>query len=121
MFYRKCEQELWLVWAVVCTALIGPDLRSNAHSTSRVCVCFSTVSVDGDLGFMAPNQINKRSSSARFRLDGLDWSFRLMGCSSLLSVKSGGLRSFFIGLFLSVNKDKILTQGLICGPKMTFS
>ena len=91
-----------------CTALIGPDLRSNAHSTSRVCVCvcFSTVSVDGDLGFMAPNQINKRSSSARFRLDGLDWSFRLM-CSSLLSVKSG-LRSF-IGVYLSVYKGKILT------------
>ena len=114
-----------LVWTVVCTAVFGPDLRSNAHSTSRVFSFlffhFSIVSVDGDLGFKAPHQIKKKSSSARFRLDGLDWSFRLMGCSSLLSVKSGGLRSFFIGLFLSVYKDKILTQGLICGPKMTFS
>jgi hypothetical protein len=44
MFYRKCEHELWLVWAVVCTALIGPDLRSNAHSTSRVCVFFNCFS-----------------------------------------------------------------------------
>ena len=115
-----------LVWTVVCTAVFGPDLRSNAHSTSRVFFFFflffhfSIVSVDRDLGFKAPHQINKKSSSARFRLDGLDWSFRLMGCSSLRSVKSGGLRSF-IGVFLTVFKDKILTQGLICGPKMTFS
>jgi hypothetical protein len=63
---------------------------------------FSTVSVDGDLGFKAPNQINKKCSSARFQLDVLDWGFRLMS-SSL-----GGLKSFK-GVFLSIFKDKILT------------
>ena len=87
-----------LARAFVCAAVIGPELRSNALALScdrmRILLLmfvfhFSTVSVDGDLGFKAPNQINKKCSSARFRLDGLDWGFRLMS-SSLLSVNSGG-------------------------------
>jgi len=59
----------------------------------------------------SPNQINKKSSRARFRLDGLDWDFRLM-CSSLLSVKS--VLTSFKDVFLSVYKDKFW------GPKMAF-
>ncbi len=128
MFHRKCEHELWTSWYGLFFALLYSALICDLmlilllvfFSFFFLFFHFSIVSVDGDLGFKAPHQINKKSSSARFRLDGLDLSFCLM-CSSLLSVISGGFEVIYWCIFVCIQGQNFDSpQGPICGPKMTF-